>query len=80
MIFTQQLNEKTFTEVEFSSENGDVEKVPGTLENEYTISVIAPGKYLRSRASFRSMTDEVCDKPLISSRDACWGCFTHHVR
>lgn len=46
IIFTHRLNNQTFTEVEFSSENEDAKRVPGTLENEYTISVAAPGKYL----------------------------------
>lgn len=46
IIFAHRLNNQTFTEVEFSSENEEAKRVPGTLENEYTISVIAPGKYL----------------------------------
>lgn len=46
IIFTHGLNNPTFTEVEFSSENEFAKRVPGSLENEYTISVTAPGKYL----------------------------------
>lgn len=52
IIFTHRLNNQTFTEVEFSSENEDAKRVPGTLENEYTISVTAPGKYLGNYVSF----------------------------
>lgn len=54
IIFTHQLNYQSFTEVEFSSKNA-TERVPGTLENEYTISVTTPGKYLRNRVSFKSI-------------------------
>lgn len=44
IIFTQKLDAQTVLEVEFF-ENKVQKRVPGNLENEYTISVAAPGKY-----------------------------------
>lgn len=45
IIFTHKVDDQNTLEVEFSAEKGDAERVAGTLENEYTISVSAPGKY-----------------------------------
>ncbi|XP_039996013.1 phosphoinositide 3-kinase adapter protein 1 isoform X2 [Xiphias gladius] len=42
IIFRQKLNDQLVPEVEFSSESVTSERVPGTVENEYTISVSAP--------------------------------------
>ncbi|XP_053189340.1 phosphoinositide 3-kinase adapter protein 1 isoform X2 [Scomber japonicus] len=42
IIFTHKVDEHSVPEVEFSCENVDAKRVPGTLENEYTISVTAP--------------------------------------
>lgn len=47
IIFTQKVDDQSAPEVEFSSENVAPKKVSGTLENEYTISVTAPGEYLQ---------------------------------
>lgn len=45
IIFTHKVDDQSTLEVEFSTEKGDAQRVAGTLENEYTISVSAPGKY-----------------------------------
>ncbi|XP_034007863.1 phosphoinositide 3-kinase adapter protein 1 isoform X1 [Trematomus bernacchii] len=42
IIFTHKLDDGSVPEVEFSSENIAAKRVPGTVENEYTISVSAP--------------------------------------
>ncbi|XP_063730888.1 phosphoinositide 3-kinase adapter protein 1 isoform X2 [Eleginops maclovinus] len=42
IIFTHKLDEGCVPEVEFSSDNMAAKRVPGTLENEYTITVSAP--------------------------------------
>ncbi|XP_034407974.1 phosphoinositide 3-kinase adapter protein 1 [Cyclopterus lumpus] len=42
IIFTHKADDRTAPEVEFSSENVAPKRVPGTVENEYTISVTAP--------------------------------------
>lgn len=47
--------------MEFSSENEDAKRVPGSLENEYTISVTAPGKYLWNYVSFLSVYDVISE-------------------
>lgn len=59
IIFTHRLSNQTFPEVEFSSENEDAKRVPSTLENEYTISVSAPGKYLRNYVSSFLIVDDM---------------------
>lgn len=46
IIFTHKVDDQSGPEVEFSVENVAAVRVPGTVENEYTISVAAPGKYL----------------------------------
>lgn len=46
IIFTHKVDDQSGPEVEFSVENVVSKRVPGTVENEYTISVAAPGKYL----------------------------------
>lgn len=43
IIVTQKL--ESAPEVEFTSENFATKRVQGTLENDYTISVSAPGEY-----------------------------------
>lgn len=45
IIFTHQIGDQSVLEVEFVSEDVVAKRVPGTVENEYTISVAAPGKY-----------------------------------
>lgn len=45
IIFTQQVDDQSVPEVEFVAENVVAKRVPGTVENKYTISVAAPGKY-----------------------------------
>ncbi|XP_040033701.2 phosphoinositide 3-kinase adapter protein 1 [Gasterosteus aculeatus] len=42
IIFTDKIDDGSVLEVEFSLENISAQRVPGTLENEYTISVTAP--------------------------------------
>lgn len=42
IILTHKVDDQSVPEVEFSSENVAAKRVPGTLENEYTISVTAP--------------------------------------
>lgn len=42
IIFTHKVDDQSAPVVEFSSENVDAKRVPGTVENEYTISVTAP--------------------------------------
>lgn len=42
IIFTHKADDRSVPEVEFSSENVAAKRVPGTVENEYTISVTAP--------------------------------------
>uniref|UniRef100_UPI003AAC3A04 phosphoinositide 3-kinase adapter protein 1 isoform X1 n=1 Tax=Centroberyx gerrardi TaxID=166262 RepID=UPI003AAC3A04 len=42
IILTHKMDNQSALEVEFSSENVAAKRVPGTLENEYTISVAAP--------------------------------------
>uniref|UniRef100_A0A3B4YVI5 Phosphoinositide-3-kinase adaptor protein 1 n=1 Tax=Seriola lalandi dorsalis TaxID=1841481 RepID=A0A3B4YVI5_SERLL len=42
IIFTQKVDDQLAPEVEFSSGGVAVKRVPGTVENEYTISVAAP--------------------------------------
>nr|XP_046257711.1 phosphoinositide 3-kinase adapter protein 1 isoform X2 [Scatophagus argus] len=42
IIFTHKIDDQSVPEVEFSTENVAAKKVPGTVENEYTISVTAP--------------------------------------
>ncbi|XP_042358233.1 phosphoinositide 3-kinase adapter protein 1 [Plectropomus leopardus] len=42
IIFTHKIDDCSVPEVEFSSENVTIKRVPGTLENEYTLSVNAP--------------------------------------
>lgn len=42
IILTHKIDDQSVPEVEFSSENVAAKRVPGTLENEYTISVTAP--------------------------------------
>ncbi|XP_070697591.1 phosphoinositide 3-kinase adapter protein 1 isoform X2 [Pempheris klunzingeri] len=42
IIFTHKVDDQSVLEVEFSSENVAAKRVPGTLENECTISVTAP--------------------------------------
>lgn len=46
IIFTHKVDNHTSVEVEFSAESGSTERAVGTLENEYTFSVSAPGEYL----------------------------------
>lgn len=46
VIFSHKVDNHTSLEVEFSAESGRTQRVVGTLENEYTLSVSAPGKYL----------------------------------
>lgn len=80
IIFTHKVDEQSVPEVEFSCENADAKRVPGTVENEYTISVTAPGKYLQQ--------DLILDFSLqgwsnittfFSTRYACWRGITHYV-
>ncbi len=47
IILTHTVDDQLTPEVEFLSENVAAKRVPGTVENEYTISVTAPGKYLQ---------------------------------
>ncbi|XP_008282842.1 phosphoinositide 3-kinase adapter protein 1 [Stegastes partitus] len=42
IILTHKIDDQVVPEVEFSSENVPAKRVSGTMENEYTISVIAP--------------------------------------
>ncbi|XP_029305826.1 phosphoinositide 3-kinase adapter protein 1 [Cottoperca gobio] len=42
IILTHKVDDQSVPEVEFSSENMPAKRVPGTVENEYTISVTAP--------------------------------------
>ncbi|XP_071337471.1 phosphoinositide 3-kinase adapter protein 1 isoform X2 [Trachinotus anak] len=42
IIFRQKIDDQLVPEVEFSSEGVAAKRVPGTVENEYTISVAAP--------------------------------------
>ncbi|XP_005735114.1 phosphoinositide 3-kinase adapter protein 1 isoform X2 [Pundamilia nyererei] len=42
IIFKEKIDDQSDPEVEFSSENVPAKRVPGTVENEYTISVTAP--------------------------------------
>ncbi|XP_049927822.1 phosphoinositide 3-kinase adapter protein 1 [Epinephelus moara] len=42
IIFTHKVDDGSVPQVEFSPENGAAKRVPGTVENEYTISVAAP--------------------------------------
>ncbi|XP_044071226.1 LOW QUALITY PROTEIN: phosphoinositide 3-kinase adapter protein 1-like [Siniperca chuatsi] len=42
IILTHKVDDQSVPEVEFSSENVAAKRVPGTVENEYTISVTAP--------------------------------------
>lgn len=42
IIFSHKVDNHTSLEVEFSAENGSTQRVMGTLENEYTLSVSAP--------------------------------------
>ena len=45
IIFATKVDDCSVAEVEFSSENVAAKRMPVTVENEYTISVAAPGKY-----------------------------------
>lgn len=47
-MFTHKVDHLAPLEVEFSSKSGVGQTVAGTLENEYTLVVPAPGKYLQS--------------------------------
>lgn len=47
VIVRCKLDEKVSTEVEFSPEDSPSVRVEGTLENEYTVSVKAPGEWPR---------------------------------
>ncbi|XP_038593702.1 phosphoinositide 3-kinase adapter protein 1 isoform X1 [Micropterus salmoides] len=42
IIFKHKIDDQSVQEVEFLSENGSTKRIPGTVENEYTISVTAP--------------------------------------
>ncbi|KAM3862998.1 phosphoinositide 3-kinase adapter protein 1 [Diretmus argenteus] len=42
IIFAHKVDNQSKAEVEFLSENGAAKRIPGTLENEYTLSVSAP--------------------------------------
>ncbi|XP_058508311.1 phosphoinositide 3-kinase adapter protein 1 isoform X1 [Solea solea] len=42
IIFKQKIDHQLIPEVEFSSESGTTKRFPGTVENEYTLSVAAP--------------------------------------
>ncbi|XP_068597595.1 phosphoinositide 3-kinase adapter protein 1 [Brachionichthys hirsutus] len=66
IIFICKVDDESLPEVEFSPANGPAKRVPGTLENEYTISVSAPDmpagevsltmREGQSRVSLRSVT------------------------
>lgn len=45
IILTQKVDSESVPEVEFSPGGVASTRVPGTVENEFTISVTAPGKY-----------------------------------
>lgn len=47
VIVRCKLDEKVSTEAEFSPEDAPSVRVEGTLENEYTVSVKAPGEWPR---------------------------------
>lgn len=48
VIVRCKLDEKVSTEAEFSPEDSPSVRVEGTLENEYTVSVKAPGEWPRA--------------------------------
>lgn len=59
IIFTHKVDEQSVPEVEFSSENVAAKRVPGTVENEYTISVTAPDMPA-GEVSLTMYTDQSC--------------------
>ncbi|XP_039640347.1 phosphoinositide 3-kinase adapter protein 1 isoform X2 [Perca fluviatilis] len=59
IIFTHKVDDWSVPEVEFSSENVPAKRVPGTVENEYTISVTAP-EMPAGVASLTMYTDQCC--------------------
>ncbi|XP_041803883.1 phosphoinositide 3-kinase adapter protein 1 isoform X2 [Chelmon rostratus] len=59
IIFTHKLDEQTVPEVEFSSDAIGAKRVPGTVENEYTISVTAPDMPA-GEVSLTMYTDQSC--------------------
>lgn len=46
IVFSHKVDNHTSLEVEFSAENESTQRVMVTVENEYTLSVSAPGKFL----------------------------------
>ncbi|XP_068582225.1 phosphoinositide 3-kinase adapter protein 1 [Cebidichthys violaceus] len=63
IIFTHKVDDQSVPEVEFSFENVAAKRVPGTVENEYTISVTAPDM----PAGVASLT-MYCDQCCVSLR------------
>ncbi|XP_034754539.1 phosphoinositide 3-kinase adapter protein 1 isoform X1 [Etheostoma cragini] len=59
IIFTHKVDDQSVPEVEFSSENAAVKRVPGTVDNEYTISVTAPDMPA-GVVSLTMYTDQCC--------------------
>lgn len=45
IIFTHKVIHQSAVEVEFLCDTTAAKRIPATVENEYTISVAAPGKY-----------------------------------
>lgn len=46
IIFSHKVDNHTSLEVEFSAESKSTQRVMVTVENEYTLSVLTPGKFL----------------------------------
>lgn len=89
IIFTHKVDNHTSVEVEFSSESGSTERIVGTLENEYALSVSAPGEYQHWKPVFVCFFCWCCfitvliSKPAVFvnllPRYACWSGVAHHA-